>query len=279
MSSTPRSKARAGTAASHAALAAYSLLVLIPLSLVVVNSLKNRSGIFGSPFAPPTPETFDLSGYQRVLGGSGGPLIPYLNSAIVTAAAILLTLALGSLAAFALSNARFPRRRQLTLYFVIGIMIPIRIGTVTIVELMGTFGVIGQLSSLVLIFTATSLPLAIFLLVQYFEEIPAEIGEAAQIDGASPFRIYLISLPLVAPGMAVVLVLTMLPIWNDLWWPLVLTPRSQTVVLWAQQFLGQYQADWSATFAALTISALPLVIVYLFASRRLGTGLFSGAVR
>ena len=101
------------------------------------------------------------------------------------------------------------------------------------------------------------------------------------MDCAGEFRTFLIVLPVVKPGLAAVATLTMLPVWNDLWFPLLLAPTGgkQTITLGIQQFLGQYITDWNAVLAALSTAIIPVLILYVIFSRQLIRGLTSGAVK
>jgi raffinose/stachyose/melibiose transport system permease protein len=123
-----------------------------------------------------------------------------------------------------------------------------------------------------------SIPLGVTLMMTYFRTVPDELKEAARVDGASEFRTFLIILPLVRPGLAAVATVTMLPIWNDLWFPLILAPgkANQTVTLGVQQFVGQFLNDYPALLAALTLGALPLVVLFTIFSRQFIRGLSAG---
>lgn len=268
------------TLAAHAVLLAYTALALFPVLLVVFNSVKARLAIFRTPYALPTPETFDLIGYGTVLGSANFPLY-FRNSLTVTLVSLVLILLVGSMAAFALSEYRFPGNALLGLYLAVGIMIPIRLGTVSLLYLLASLGLTNKLSALVLVYTAQGLPLAIFILSQFMRQVPRELKDAARIDGASEYRIFRLVLPLVRPALATVAVFIMIPIWNDLWFPLILTPseRTWTVTLGAQQFLGQFVSDWNAVLAALTLAIVPVLLLYALFSKQLIKGLTAGAVK
>ena len=126
------------------------------------------------------------------------------------------------------------------------------------------------LVALILVYTAMSIPIAVTLMVTYFRTVPTELKEAARIDGAGELRTMSIVLPLVRPGLAAVASLTMLPVWNDLWFPLILAPsrQNQTVTLGVQQFVGQFLNDYPALLAALTLGAVPLVVLFAVFSRQ-----------
>jgi raffinose/stachyose/melibiose transport system permease protein len=182
------------------------------------------------------------------------------------------------MAAYALAEFRLPGGQFMFVYLIIGIMIPIRLGTVSLLRLMTALGLTNSLWALIFVYTAMGLPVAIFILRQMMEQVPRELKDAARIDGASEYRVFLIVVPLVRPAVATVAVFSMLPIWNDLWFPLILTPgeSTKTVTLGAQQFLGAFFSDWNAVLASLTLAIVPIVLLYLVFSRLLVGGLTTG---
>ena len=134
---------------------------------------------------------------------------------------------------------------------------------------------------MILVYTAMGLPLGVFILSEFMQQVPSDLKNAARIDGASEYRIFFrLVLPLVRPAMATVAVFTMIPIWNDLWFPLILAPGEQTktVTLGAQLFLGQFVTDWNAVLAALTLAILPILVLYIIFSRQFLAGLTRGAI-
>jgi raffinose/stachyose/melibiose transport system permease protein len=279
MSQTRSSPGR--TAAAHAILITYTLIALLPVILVLFNSFKSRAAIFGSPLSLPTPKTFDLIGYTTVL--KQGDFIGYFaNSLIVTIASLFFVLLFGAMAAFALSEYRFRGNTMMGLYLALGIMIPIRLGTVAILQLMVASGLVNTLTSLVLVYTAQGLPLSIFILSEFMKQVSDDLKNAGRIDALSEYQIFFrLVLPLVRPAMATVAVFTMIPIWNDLWFPLILAPSeaTKTVTLGAQNFIGQFTTNWNAVLSALSLAILPVLILYLIFSRQLIRGITSGAVK
>lgn len=267
--------------AVHGALALYTALALFPILLVIMNSFKAKRAIFGAPLEPPTPKTFSLIGYDRVFSDSS-VVSYYLNSIAVTGGTIFFTLLFGAMAAWALTEYKFRWNTLLALYLSIGIMVPIRLGSVSIIQLIADLNLINTLTALVLVYTAQNLPLAIFILSEFIAQIPKDLREAARCDGLSEYNIFFfIVLPLIRPAMATVAVFTMIPVWNDLWFPLLLAPTGgkQTITLGIQQFLGQYITDWNAVLAALSTAIVPVLILYVIFSRQLIRGLTSGAVK
>lgn len=261
----------------HLLLIVMGLFSVVPILIVLMNSFKTTQGIFGAPFALPDAETFNLQGYINVFT-RGNFLLNYQNSLIVTLATIVLTIVLGTLAAWALVEYKVPITPVLAGFFVVGIMLPIRLGTVPLIKIMTSWGLMDTLTALILVYTAMQLPLAIALMTTYFRAVPNELKEAARIDGAGEWRTLGITLPIVRVGIAAVASITMLPVWNDLWFPLILAPskQNQTVTLGVQQFVGQFQNDYPALLASLTLGAVPLVILFAVFSRQYIAGLTKG---
>ncbi len=274
-SSLPRSLA------AHGALILYTAIALFPVLLVVMNSFKARNAIFRSPLSPPTPATFDPVGYTTVMA-QGDFTRYFANSLIVTVVSLFFVLLFGAMAAFALSEYRFRGNTLTGLYLALGIMIPIRLGTVAILQLMVASGLVNTLTALILVYTAQGLPLSIFILSEFMRSVSDDLKNAGRIDGLSEYRIFFrLVLPLVRPAMATVAVFTMIPIWNDLWFPLILAPgeSTKTVTLGAQIFIGQFVTNWNAVLAALSLAILPVLVLYLVFSRQLIRGITSGAVK
>ena len=265
----------------HLALIGYAIISVFPVFLTLINSMKDRNAIFRNPMQLPTPKTFDLVGYTTVLG-QGDFATYFQNSFIVTVLSIALVLLLGAMAAFALSEYRFRGNTLMGLYLAIGIMIPIRLGTVAILQGMVATGLVNTLTALVLVYTAQGIPLAVFILSEFMRTVSDDLKNAGRIDGLSEYSIFFrLVLPLVRPAMATVAVFTMIPIWNDLWFPLILAPSeaTKTVTLGSQIFIGQFVTNWNAVLAALSLAILPVLVLYFVFSRQLIRGITSGAVK
>lgn len=269
-----------GTLVVHGLLIVFVILAIGPVLMILMNSLKTTPAIFSGPFDLPNAETLSLDGYARVLS-RGNFVVNYRNSLIVTLATTGLTVTFSTLAAYALTEYRVRIAPLVAGFFLIGIMLPIRLGTVTILRMMVTLHLTDTLVALILVYTAMSLPVAVALMVTYFRTVPVELKEAARIDGAGELQTMRITLPLVRPGLAAIAALTMLPVWNDLWFPLILAPskENQTVTLGVQQFVGQFLNDYPALLAALTMGAVPLIILFTIFSRQFIRGLSQGYSR
>ena len=269
------------TLVAHAILGFFTLLALAPIALVVMNAFKARHAIFSEPLALPTAETFDLIGFTTVLGGSS--FLDYFgNSLIVTLSALAGTILFGAMAGFALSEYRFRFNTVTGLFFTLGLMIPIRLGTVGILNMMVAADLVNTRSALILVYIAQGLPVAVFVLTEFMRTVSADLKNAGRIDGLSEYEIFFwLVLPLLRPAMVSVAVFTMIPIWNDLWFPLILAPseETKTLTLGAQVFIGQFVTDWNSVLAALSLSIIPVLALYLVFSRGLIRGITAGAVK
>ena len=269
------------TIAAHAVLITWTLVALFPVFVIVVNSFKSRKAIFADPLSLPLPSNFDLVGYATVMH-QGDFFQYFLNSMIVTVGSLFCVLLFGAMAAFALSEYRFKGNTLMGLYLALGIMIPIRLGTVAILQMMVATGLVNTRTALVLVYSAQGLPLAVFILSEFMKTVSDDLKNAGRIDGLSEYAIFFtLVLPLVRPAMATVAVFTMIPIWNDLWFPLILAPGEEvkTITLGSQVFIGQFVTDWKAVLAALSLAILPVLVLYLLFSRQLIRGITAGAVK
>ncbi|GGX67687.1 ABC transporter permease [Tateyamaria omphalii] len=269
------------TVAMHGALILYTLIALFPVFIILINSFKDRRSIFREPLALPNSESFSTIGYETVLQ-QGDFFLYFQNSMIVTVASLFFVLLFGAMAAYALSEYRFRGNMLMGLYLALGIMIPIRIGTVAILEMMVATGLVNTLWALILVYTAQGLPLAVFILSEFMRQVSDDLKNAGRIDGLSEYTIFFrLVLPLVRPAMATVAVFNMIPIWNDLWFPLILAPaeETKTLTLGSQVFIGQFVTDWNAVLSALSMAILPVLILYIIFSRQLIRGITSGAVK
>ena len=267
--------------AAHSVLISYTLISLFPVFVILINSFKSRNAIFAAPLALPNTSTFDLIGYTTVL--KQGDFFQYfLNSMTVTVFSLFFILLFGAMAAFALSEYRFKANTLTGLYLALGIMIPIRLGTVAILQLMVAGGLVNTRTALVLVYTAQGLPLAVFILAEFMKQVSDDLKNAGRIDGLSEYRIFFtLVLPLVRSAMATVAVFSLIPIWNDLWFPLILAPAEEvkTITLGSQIFIGQFVTNWNAVLAALSLAIIPVLVLYLIFSRQLIRGITAGAVK
>ena len=264
---------------SHIVLAVWSLIVLVPLWIMVMNSFKDRLSIYKNPFG--LPEKWNFINYSAVLS-DGDFLIYFKNSFIAVVLSIILLLIVGSLAAYALANWRGRISRIIYFFFIAGMMLPIKIASIRILELIRFLGLINTVWSLLPVYIAMGIPVAVFVLTEFIRQIPYEMTEAGIIDGANYFVVFTrIIVPLLRPALATTAIYNMVPFWNDLWFPLIFITddRAKTLLLGVTRLFGQYQTDWSKVLAVLTLSAIPVITLYLLMSKQFIKGLTAGAIK
>lgn len=260
-------------------LVAYALTILYPIFLMLITSLKSTADIFRNPFG--LPKTLDLGHYVKVLTISNYPRY-FLNSIIVTVASNLLVVVLTSMAAFVLAKYRFFANRFLYLYFVAGMIIPIKLGSISILKTMIQIHLYDHIGSLVIVNAAIGIPFGVFILTDFIRMIPEELSNAARIDGYSEPKIFQgIIVPLLRPAIATVAVVNFIPFWNDFWFPLILihTDDMKTVPLATALLFGQYQTNFGLVFAVLSLASIPVILFYLLLSKQFVQGLSQGALK
>lgn len=265
--------------ALYAFLVVYGFLCLYPFFLMLVSSLKTTGQIFQNPFSLPTSPTFEA---YRTAWEVGDFREYFWNSVVVTVASVAIIMVLGSMAAYPIGRYAFRGRNLLYVYFLSGLMLPIKLGIVPLFFLVTSLGLYDTRVSLVLVYAASGLPFAVFVLAAFFRTLPKDLEEAARIDGAGEFRIYWrIMLPLVRPALATVAIFNFIQFWNDFFFPLILiqTDSLRTIPVGLTNFFGTYQNDWATIFAGLTIASLPLILLFLVASKQIIRGLTAGATK
>jgi len=275
----------------YAVLAGYSFISLFPVVFIFMNSFKDRRDLFRIPYQPPLWFSFDhglrivnkisLGGYDTVLSESA-MLHYYANSLLVSALALLLMIGLGLTLAYALTEYNFPGNIILYIFFVLGIMIPLQIGTATIIKVVESLGLYDTIWALILIYAARGLPVSVFILSEFMRTVPSELKEAARVDGANEYWILArIVVPLTKPALATVIAFQLIPVWNDLWFPLTVAPgdEARTVTLGMQMFAGEFRNDWSALLAGLSMAMIPVTVLFAIFSRQLVAGLTRGAIK
>lgn len=265
--------------ATHAVLLTWSVVVLFPLYTMLVNSIKPKREIFRDPYGFPSQVTFE--GYQTAWT-DGRFDIYFRNSITVTVISLALILLLGSLAAYGLASWRSRVSNLIYLGFVAGLMVPIRLGTINIFQIILALGLNDSIWSLVPVYVAMGLPVATFVMVPFIRALPGDLIDAARVDGASELRIYAsVIMPMVRPALATVAIFNLIPIWNDLWFPLIFirSQQARTVIYGVSLLFGQYQTDWTRILSTLSLSAVPLLILYLLMSKQFIKGLTAGAVK
>jgi raffinose/stachyose/melibiose transport system permease protein len=260
-------------------LALYSLISFFPLLFTIFSSFKTDQEIFASPFGLPTSLSFD--NYIRAWTVSQLPRY-FLNSVFLAVSACILLVLLGSSAAYALSKFQFRFKNVLYLYFIMGLMIPAQSTIIPIAYDVGKLGIRDSLLLVVLIISAFQLPITLLIFSGFMSTIPAELEEAAIIDGCTIFRVYTrIILPLSTPAIVTVTILNFLVAWNNILFPLVFLNDDSVkpIAIGLLGFFASRQSDYSGMMAAIVMTCMVPALVYILAQDKVEKGLTAGAVK
>ena len=263
----------------HILMVIWSFISIFPLWFLVINTFKVKKEIYLHFFG--LPQKWTLENYESLLG-SRDFFVYFRNSFLVVVVSLSMILFVGSLCAYALAHWRTKTSRGVYYFFVIGMMLPIKIATIRLLQIMKALNTLNTLFCLFPVYIAMGLPTAVFILTEFIHGLPRELYEAGYMDGASRFRIwYRIVLPLTRPALATVAIYNLVPIWNDLWFPLIFITKesSKTVLLAVTRLQGQYTTDWPKLLTVLTLSSLPVIALYLAMSQSFIKGLTAGAVK
>ncbi|MEU0914739.1 carbohydrate ABC transporter permease [Streptomyces althioticus] len=271
---------RAATAGFHLGAGTLALLWLLPIALVLVTSLRSFDDIAANGLGS-WPHSFTLDNFRQAWV-DGGQQRALINSLLVTVPAVLVTLALASMAAFALSRYELPGRRTLLLLMLGGNLLPPQILLIPVSKLSELMGVYDTLTALIGVQIGFGVGFYVFVLHGFMRAIPAEIQQAAVVDGAGPWQIFWrIILPLTRPALAALSALSFTWIFNDLLWAITVL-RSDTKMPITAALIGlqgQYVSMWNVIAAGSVIAAAPTVAVFLRFQRHFVAGLNLGAVK
>ncbi|XID93969.1 carbohydrate ABC transporter permease [Paenibacillaceae bacterium WGS1546] len=264
--------------ATYLLLSATSLLILYPIALIFISSLKTSPEFMADPFGWPKQWTF--ASYEAAWHSANFSTY-FSNSAIITALSIASIVLLGSMTAYGLSW-NFKGSKTLFSYFLLGIMIPIQAKIITLFILLKQLGLINTHFGLILVFIAFNLPMAVFIFFGFFKTIPVELKDAAQLDGCSEVgTFWRIILPISRPIIATVVILTGLYVWNSFFLPLILLQDKKLfpITLGLQRLKGEFSVDWPLFFAAMVMLMIPMIVLFVLMQKQFIKGLTSGAVK
>ena len=277
---TPRARDRSGIAGRLLVLLPFMVFVIFPFFWIIITSLKStpqiseRRSIFW-------PDPLTLEQYQTLLGGTGF-LTWLMNSVLVAAASTVISVALSSLAAYALSRLRFTGAGLLTTLLLVTYLLPGTLLFIPLYQTLTSMGLINTYGALIITYPTFLLPFATWVMLGYFRSIPVELEEAAMIDGASRFFIFWrITLPLAAPALLSVTLFAFTNAWNEFLFAFVfITSESlRTLPIGLQSMVVGDILPWGRLMAASLLTAIPVAALYIYAQRFLVEGLTVGGVK
>lgn len=254
----------------------YAAISIAPLLLMVSNSLRTTQDMARQPLGLPLPP--DFTSYQKAWVTASFETY-FLNSIFVTVMSVVLSTAVSLLAAYAFARTRSKWFLGMEGLFLSGLMLPVYLAILPLFFMLDSLGLVSNLWSLILVYAALGIPFSTFVLASFFRQLPIELDEAARLDGAGPFATFWrVHLPLVKPAIATVIVFRFVPVWNDFFYPLILIrdQSAYTLPVGITRFFGEYQTDWATLFAGLTLATIPLVVLFLIATKQIVSGLTAG---
>lgn len=254
----------------------YALYTLMPLLLMVSDSLRTQPEMVKDPLGLPLEPNWSAYTSAWTVGHFG----TYIwNSIYITVASVLLSTVCSLLAAYPIARAQHRVFKVVEAVFMSGLMLPVYLAILPIFFMFDSWHLISNPIALVLVYSALGIPFSTFVLSSFFRQLPEELEEAARIDGAGPLRTFTsILMPLVRPAIATVIVFRFVPVWNDFFFPMVLMRQREhfTIPLGLTQFFGEHQSNFPMAFAGLTIATIPLVVLFLVATKQIVAGLTAG---
>nr|WP_272212608.1 carbohydrate ABC transporter permease [Marinicella sp. W31]MDC2878522.1 carbohydrate ABC transporter permease [Marinicella sp. W31] len=251
----------------------------LPFIFVAFMSLKTQQETFIKPFWA-LPESFNLSNYIEVLEGSF--LIYLRNSLFVISTSVVIIMLFSSMAAYALARLKFKFSDSLFALIIAGMIVPLHVTLVPVYLMTRSMGLYDTPAGLIGPYVAISLPISVFILTEFMRQVPKELEEAAKLDGCGPFKVYWkIFLPLSGPGLSTVAIYNGIMLWNEFVFAYVLTSSTdrRTLPLAVWDFQGQYASNVPAIMAVVTLSALPLIIVYAIGQEKIVNGMMAGSLK
>ncbi len=260
-------------------LIANTIIMLAPIIIMVFSAFKTTPQIFQSPFS--IPDFSNVGNFVKIWTETN--FLRYLlNSFVVTGASMALILTLGTMAAYAIGRYTFTGSGFILMFFLAGLTLPLKLAIIPLFMLMRDLSILNNQLSLIFVYTAMGLPTTVFIMTGFIRSLPNELEDAARMDGASEARImWSIMLPLVRPAMVIAGIQNVVPIWNDFFFPLVFIQNDnlKTLPQGLTTFMGEYTTDWGVLFSGLTLSAAPIIIIYILLSKQFIAGMTSGAVK
>ncbi|MFC7374661.1 carbohydrate ABC transporter permease [Brachybacterium sp. GCM10030267] len=273
-----RTQARAGRWLNSTILLIISIATVYPFVWMILTSIRESNSVFGGSFLP---ERITFDAYARVLEFTGF-IGHYWNSIWMTVATCSIVLVLATLCGYSFAKLRFPFKNTIYIALLSTLMMP---GTALIIPVylqLRTFGLLDTQLGLIIVYASGAAPFSMFLMRAFFESLPDELVHAARVDGAGELIVFLrVVLPLARPGIATVLIFQFLTTWNEFLMANTILQSPEKLPLQPILFSlqGEYSTDWTTLSAGLTLSAIPVVLVYVFLQRQFVAGMTLGAVK
>jgi len=257
----------------------FTILFLYPIIWLFLNSFKDSTELFDSPWS--FPASLSLDNYKRaIIFGNIGRY--FMNSLIVTIIVVLLSTILSAMAAYGIERLRWKKSKFILSIFLLGLTIPSHATIVPLFSIFNSIRINNTYIAVIIPHIVFTIPISIFILTGFFQSIPLEMEEAAFIDGYSiPKSFIKIIIPISTPSIVTVSVITFITAWNDLLFPQIFLsdPSMMTLPVGLTTFNGRYSTDYVGMIAAVVITIIPSIITYSIMHKRIIDGMVTGAVK
>lgn len=263
----------------YAILSIFAVICLYPVFFTFNSSLKNNTDIFATPFSLPSTPQWENYVRAWTIGKMG---VYFKNSIVLTTATLFVSALIGALASYILAKFKFKGKGFVYLLFIAGMMVPIQTVIIPLAVTFGKLGIVDNFPVLVLLYSAFCLSMTVFIVTGYMKGLPDELEEAAVMDGADPVIIFFrIILPLSMPSLVSASIFNFVSAWNNLLFPLVFISKDnmKTISIGLLSFFGAYTSDYGAVMAAIGVSIIPPIIMYILLQEKMEKGLTAGAVK
>ncbi|MEY8356927.1 carbohydrate ABC transporter permease [Lachnospiraceae bacterium 54-53] len=258
----------------------YAVIQIFPLVWLVLFSLKDNTQIFGgNVMGLPSPWVFE--NYRTALQGAKVGVY-LMNSVIVTGITIFITIAVSTMASYAVARLKWRMSNLFLLFITMGMMIPVHASLLPLFLNFSKLGILNTRLSLILPYVGFAIPLATNVLTVFFRTIPTELEEAAVIDGCTIYQTFFrIMIPMIKPALATVSIFTYLSTWNELMFATTFINKAglKTLTVGIMSMVGEYATSWGPIGAGLVAATVPSIIGYMFVSAKLPEAMSAGAVK
>ena len=257
-----------------------AVIQIYPLIWLILFSFKDSNEIFsGNVMGLPTRFLWENYKYALMDASVG---LYFFNSVLVTLITIIVSGLLACMVSYAIARMRIKVNKQVLAFFLLGLMVPLHAVLLPVFIMLRNFKMLNSYQALVFPYIAFALPMAIFIMVGFFQTLPKELEESAFLDGCSIYgTFYKIILPLVKPAIATISIFTFLSTWNEMMFAITFISKAQfrTLTVGIMQMVGQYFTNWGAMGAGLVIATLPTILIYILLSDQVQKSMTAGAVK
>ncbi len=260
-------------------LVVFALIQLLPLIWLLLSSFKTNGEII-TKGAFSLPEVWRVENYGKAWkeGNIGNY---FLNSVLISAVCVTLTLLMSSMVAYAISRMKWKISGLVLFLFLAGLMVPVHVTLIPLFIILKNIGLLGQQAGIILPYISMGLPLGVYVFTNFLRSLPSELEQAAAIDGCSLYRTFFsIILPVIMPAISAVGIFTFLNVWNEFIMAatLINSNVNKTLPLGLMAFQGEFSTQWAPMSAAIVISSIPVVLFYLVFSHQVEKSFTAGAV-